>query len=319
MAGYRGKEIAIKKIIGAKRAHIILQVLTETFLSVLIAVSLSVFLAAVFLPYLNTILNRGLAVNTLFQSGLAGTYAIILLVTTFLAGSYPAWLISSSKINQVLKSKILFGRSRTTLRNVLVTGQFAIAVIFIVSPIVFLKQLRFLQNKDLGYSYNQVIKIPLDMQNAEKLPVMRSELLKIKGVNDITHGYMELGGNGSIFGVNYVAPNGEKKQVSVNMENAATNYVQFFGMKIIAGRDFGKNNAANEYLINETLAKQIGYSNPVGKEINLAGGYPPGVIVGVVKDFNYSSLHTGIEPLLISAIDYVPVWKKTIIYKNINC
>ena len=314
IAGYRGKEIAVKKIIGATRFHIILQVLAETFLSVFIAIIFSILLAATFLPYLNKILNRELDANILYQSNLVSVYIIILLVTTFLAGAYPAWLISSSKANEVLKSKILFSGSRATLRNIMVTGQFTIAVIFIISPIVFLKQLNFLQNKDLGYSYNQVIKVSINPQTAEKLPVMRSELLKIKGVTDITHGYMELGGNGLLFGIDYVAPDGEKKHISVNTEDAATNYVQFFGMKIIAGRNFNNDKATNEYLINETLAKQIGYNNPVGKEINLAGGFPPGIIVGVVKDFNYSSLHEKIAPLLMSSIDF-PLWETQLYIK----
>ena len=162
IASYRGKEIAVKKIIGAKRFHIILQVLSETFLSVFLAIIFSILLAAAFLPYLNNILNRELETNTLYQSNLIGVYMITLLVTTFLAGAYPAWLISSSKANDVLKNKILFSGSRTTLRNIMVTGQFTVAVIFIISPIVFLKQLHFLQNKDLGYSYNQVIQVPMD-------------------------------------------------------------------------------------------------------------------------------------------------------------
>ncbi len=315
IAGYRGKEIAVKKIMGAKRAQIILQVLTETFISVFIAVLLSILLAAVFLPYLNNILNRELAVSSLYEPKLVGIYVIVILGTTLLAGLYPAWLISYSKISLILKSRILFGQSRTSLRNVLVTGQFAIAVIFIVSLIVFLKQLSFLENKDLGYSYNQILKIPLDMQTASKLPVMRSQLLKIKGVADVTEGYMELGGNGALFGINYTAPDGESKQVSVNFENAATNYIKFFGMKIVAGRDFSKDNPANEYLINETLAKQIGYTNPIGKQINLSGGWPAGIITGVVSDFNYSSLHTKIEPLIISSVNYMPVWQKQLYIK----
>lgn len=314
IAGFRGKEIAVKKIMGAKRIQIILQILTETFLSVFAAILLAFLLAAVFLPYLNNILNRELDISSLYQVSLISIYVIILLGTTFLAGSYPALLISSSKINEILKSKIIFGQSRTSLRNVLVTGQFTIAVIFIVSLIIFLKQLSFLQNKDLGYSYHQVLKVPLDIQNASKLPVMRSELLKIKGVKDVTHGFMELGGKGSLFGIDYRAPNGENKQISVNFENAATNYIQFFDIKIIAGRDFNKDNPANEYLINETLAKQIGYSDAVGKQINLSS-FPSGRITGIVKDFNYSSLHGKIEPLLISAVSSIPSWKNQLYIK----
>jgi putative ABC transport system permease protein len=313
IAGYSGKEVAVKKIIGARRVHIILQVFAETLLSVFLSVLLSILLAGLFLPYLNHILGRELKLNTLYQPGLLGVYAMILLVTTVIAGLYPAWLISSSKVNQVLKSKILFGGSRTTLRNIMVTGQFVIAIIFIVSPMVFLKQLAFLQHKDLGYAYNQVVKISADAQTAEKVSGMRTELLKIKGVEDITHGYMEMGGNGLLFGIDYVAPDGEKKHISCNTENAGTNYVKFFGMKIVAGRDFSKESGINEYLINETLGKQIGYADPIGKSINLSS-FPAGVVVGVVKDFNYSSLHEKIAPLLIGSVDY-PIWETQLYVK----
>lgn len=98
IAGFRGKEIAVKKIVGARRIQIILQVFTETFLSVFIAVLLSLLLATFFLPYLNNILDRELGVSSLYQPGLIGIYAIVLLVTTFLAGSYPAWLIHLLKL-----------------------------------------------------------------------------------------------------------------------------------------------------------------------------------------------------------------------------
>jgi putative ABC transport system permease protein len=313
-AAYRGKEISVKKIIGARRFQIMLQVLTESFVSVSAAILLSVFLAAASLPYLNTVLNRELPVDSLYQGPVVGAYMVILVVATLLAGLYPAILISSSKVSQALKSKVLFSGSRTSLRNILVTGQFAIAVIFIVCLFVFLKQVKYLENKNLGYSYNQVIKVPLDVQNAEKIEVLKSELLKIKGVTDVTNGFMKLGANGSLFGIKYTAPNGKLEYVSVNFENAATNYTRFFGMKLVAGRDFNKDNPRNEYLINETFAKQIGYSDPVGKQISMAD-FPPGMIVGVVKDFNYSSLHSKIEPLIISSIKDVPVWQSQLYIK----
>jgi putative ABC transport system permease protein len=316
VAAYRGKEIAVKKIVGASRFQIVLQVLTETFLAVFFAIALAIALANIFLPFLNNLLNRDLDVNLLFQPTLIVFYIILLFATTFLAGLYPAWLISSSKIKEVLKNKNLAGQSGSVLRNILVTGQFAIAVFFIISLFVITKQLQFLQNKDLGYSYNQIIRIPLDMQAAGKLPVLRSELLKIKGVEDINTGNLELGGNGALFGINYLAPNGQHESMSVNFENVSPGYIGFFGMKILEGHDLGKGSNENKYLINETLAKQIGYTNPIGKEINLAGGWPKGEIAGVVKDFNYSSLHSKIEPLIIGNFD-LPFFQKQL-YVNLS-
>jgi len=315
IAGYRGKEIAVKKIVGARRVHVILQILAEAFLSVLAAMALSLVVATIFLPFLNQVLGRDLSPSSLYTPYIIGVYAFSLLLTTILSGLYPAWLISSSKVTKALKAKVLFTGSKASMRNMLVTGQFVVAIVFITSLVVIMQQLKFLQQKDLGYSYNQVILVPLDQQAASKLPVLRNELLKIKGVNDLTNGFIELGGGGGPFGVEYIAPNGEKKQVSVNFENASPNYTRFFGIKIVAGETFDKVNPKNQYLVNETFAKQIGYANPVGKEINLRGGFPPGVIKGVVKDFNYSSLHSKIEPLLISSVDNAPYWQSQLYIK----
>jgi putative ABC transport system permease protein len=314
IAGSRGKEIAVKKIVGANRFQIIVQIITETYIAVFIAILLAVLLASFFLPYMNIIVNRNLNVSLLYQPKLMSFYIIIIIVTTFLSGLYPAWLISSAKFSEVLKTKSLVGQSGILLRNILVTGQFTAAVIFIISLIVVIKQLKVLQTKDLGYTYNQVIKLPLDRQSAEKLPVFKNEFLKIKGVQDVTYGYLEMGNGKSLFGIDYQSPNGQPQHISVNFENAGTNYVDFFGMKVLNGHDLEKDNNGNEYLINETLAKQIGWINPIGKEINLAGGWPPGVIAGVVKDFNYSSLHSKIEPLIIGNID-LPVFEKQLYIK----
>jgi putative ABC transport system permease protein len=313
IAGFRGKEIAMRKIAGASRIQIIIQIILETFIAVFIAILLAMSLASLFLPYINSILNRTLDASLLYQPKLIFFYGAALFATTFLSGLYPALLISSIKVNEVLRTKKLAGNSASSLRNILVTGQFMAAIIFIIGVIVMIKQLKLLQTKDLGYSYSQVIKMPLDMQDAQKLSILRSELVKIRGVDDVTHGYLELNGTGSLFGIDYQSPNGQQ-HISVNFENATAGYVKFFGMKIINGHDLTKNNTGNEYLINETLAKQIGWANPVGKEINLAGGWPPGVIAGIVKDFNYSTLHSAIEPLIIGNID-LPVFEKQLYIK----
>jgi putative ABC transport system permease protein len=170
-----------------------------------------------------------------------------------------------------------------------------------------------MRQQNLGYSYNQVIKIPMDLQLAKKMPVLKAEIAKVKGVKDITNGFMELGGSGSLFGIDFTAPNGEAKKITVNMENAGINYISFFNMKMIAGRAFSKDQQ-NEYIVNQTLAKQIGYADPVGKPINITS-LPPGRIVGVVKDFNYSNLHKTIEPLIIGNMDYIPYWQTNLYVK----
>ena len=317
ISGYRGKEIAMKKILGARRFQLVLQVITEISLPVLAALLLAILLSSICIPLLNNIIDRNMQADILFSAPLLGVYGLILLFTTFIAGCYPAWLISSATISNVLKTKLLLGQSRTSLRNILVTGQFIIAIVFIISPVIFLKQLRYMRNKDLGYSYSQVIKLPINTALAGKLSVANTALQKIKGVEAVTNGFIDLGTNdGSLFGIDYASPDGNGiKQASVNFENAGAGFVHFFGMKIVSGKDLAKNSGASEYLVNETLARQLGYRHPVGMQLNLSGGWPAGVIVGVVKDFNYSSLHSKIEPLVINSVDFVNAWKKQLYVK----
>ncbi|SEM56697.1 putative ABC transport system permease protein [Mucilaginibacter gossypiicola] len=313
IAGYRGKEVAVKKIVGARRFHVVFQVLIETFFSVLLSLISALLLITIFLPLLNKLLDRELTSESIYHGAMVVVFAGILIGTTLLAGIYPAWFISRANTGEALKTKVLLGGSKSSLRNVLVTGQFAVAVIFMISLMVILKQLKYMQQRDLGYSYSQVIKLPMDLQLAKKMPVLKAEIAKVKGVKDITNGFMEMGGNGSLFGIDFIAPNGEAKKITVNMENAGINYISFFDMKMIAGRAFNKDQQ-NEYIINQTLAKQIGYADPVGKPINITS-LPPGRIVGVVKDFNYSSLHKTIEPLIIGSMDYIPYWQTNLYVK----
>ena len=315
IAAYRGKEVAMKKILGAGRAQIMFQVFVEAFVSVAIAVILSMVLAQLCLPVLNKIIGRHLAPESLYGGRVLLLYAAMAFVATLLAGSYPAYLIAASRIEEALRTRLLFGRSRTSLRNILVTGQFAIAVLFIFSMVVFLRQINYMEKKDLGFSYSQVVRVSLDSHSAGHLETMRSDLSKIAGVNDITYGYVNFGDKQGTFGVNYEAPDGTTKLLSAVMENGAPNYLRFFNMKIVAGRDFTSVNPRNEYIINESLARLIGNAQPVGKEIDLAGGMPKGTVVGVVKDFNYGSLHEKIQPMLIASVDFIPVWKSQLYIK----
>jgi putative ABC transport system permease protein len=292
---------------GAGRGRIFSQVLTETFVATSLALALAILMVYIFLPSLNQILARHLYAAALYQPPALGGYAIILLVTILFAGGYPALLISSSRVSEALRSKVLFRGSRTTLRNALVTGQFTIAVVFVVCLIVFLQQLKFMQNKDLGYSYDQIAYVTLEIPAQTKLGALRSELEKINGVNGTAFGHLGLGGGGGMMGIDYTSSGGERGQMSVNFENASPNYLQFFGMKIVRGRDFNKD-PQNEYIINEALAKELGYTDPIGKRINLTNATSPGPIVGVVKDYNYSSLHTKIEPLIVSSYSSAPGW-----------
>jgi len=302
VAGFRGKEIAVKKIVGAGKKTLFIQVLIEAFLTVAIATVLGLVIEMAVLPYMNSLLDRNLSVNNMLRSSnyiwlLAGILVLIPLV----AGFFPSYAISRININKALKSKVLFG-NRAALRGVLVTVQFAIAIVLVAGIIVISKQLDFINKTDLGYTYDQVVSIPMGFADAGKYDALESELKKLNHVKEVSFSREALGTDAGLYGVKYKDGEGKEQFISMNTANMGASYIPMFNMKVLAGRNFGAQGHDREYIINESFAKQVGWKNPIGQSIELTS-WAPGTIVGVVKDFNFNSLHHKIEPLVISCIN----------------
>lgn len=302
VAGFRGKEIAVKKIAGAGKKTLFIQVLTESFLSVALATVIGVCIETAVLPYMNILLDRNLDVsNMLGSANYIGLLAGILVIIPLVAGFFPSYAISRININKALKSKVLFG-NRATLRGILVTVQFAIAIVLVAGIIVIAKQLDFINKTDLGYKYDQVISIPMGFAEAGKYDALESELNKLNHVKNVSFSREALGTDAGLYGVKYKDAEGKEQFVSMNTANIGPNYIPLFDMKMVAGRNFSQQSHDKEYIINESFAKQVGWKNPIGQSIVLTS-WQPGTIVGVVKDFNFNSLHHKIEPLVISCIN----------------
>lgn len=300
VAGFRGKEIAVKKMIGADRKTLFIQVLLEAFLIVAVATVIGIALEIVALPYMNKLLDRDLsAIATFGSANFIVLLAGILVVLPLVAGFFPSYAISRLNINKALKSKVLFG-NKTTLRGMLVTVQFAIAIVLVAGIIIIVKQLDFINKTDLGYKYDQVISMPMGFADASKFDVLESELRKIGQVKDVSFSREEFGTDAGLFGVDYTDAEGKAQKISMNTANVAYNYIPFFRMKMVQGRSFSTQSHDKEYIINEAFAKQVGWKDPIGQPIDVTS-WEKGTIVGVVKDFNFNSLHHKIEPLVISS------------------
>lgn len=302
VAGFRGKEIAVKKIVGAGKMTLFIQVLTEAFLTVAMATVLGLVIEMTVLPYMNNLLDRNLSVgDMLWSSNYLWLLAGILVLIPLVAGFFPSYAISRININKALKSKVLFG-NRAALRGILVTVQFAIAIVLVAGIIVIAKQLDFINKADLGYSYDQVVSIPMGFADAGKYDVLESELKKLNHVKEVSFSRESLGSDAGLYGVKYKDAEGKEQFISMNTANMGASYIPLFNMKMMAGRNFSAQSHEKEYIINESFAKQVGWKNPVGQSIELTS-WAPGTIVGVVKDFNFNSLHHKIEPLVISCIN----------------
>lgn len=301
LAGRRRTEIAVRKAIGANRASIVQQFLSESLLTSALAVLIGLGFLWVARPYLSLLDYPEEAFDALRDGRLlsGGITAVFLFGLT--AGVYPAFFIGKTQPAIALRSKATathrpagFG-----LVPVLVTGQFVAAIALMVGTVVCFRQMRFMQEADLGYSTHQILAVNLGLPNLFKSQVLKEKMEAIPGVEAVTLSDQVIGNGFLQQGVRYVL-NGKEEHVSVPCIAADEQFVPVYGMQMAAGRSFTRSAAENgtEYLINETFARKIGWNeNATGQQMRIAWMPSYGTVVGVVKDFHFNSLHHKIEPL----------------------
>ncbi|PIQ20128.1 MAG: ABC transporter permease, partial [Cytophagales bacterium CG18_big_fil_WC_8_21_14_2_50_42_9] len=302
----RAKEVGVRKVLGAYKNNLITQFLSESTLLTFISVLLAVLLIILVLPYFNALAEKSLAVpftNPLLYVFLVG----IALVVGLLAGSYPAFFLSSFQPVKVLKGHLSASAGNPVLRQALVVFQFSISIFLIVGTMVIFRQMAFMQNKNLGFNKDQVITIPLD--NSEiysRRQTFINQVKQLSGVKNVSVMSGEPGG----FHDRYTFDIADKPGETWNFRTVFTDvdYVPAFAMKLAAGRNFSKSfptDSTAAIMLNETAVKNLGWSpqEAIGKEI-MDKGLPDSIkyqrkVVGVVKDYHFSSLRETIAPLAI--------------------
>ncbi len=305
----RSGEIGMRKVMGASKRQVFLQFISESTTITFIAAGLALFVSVLVIPYFNTITGKEFTRLELLQPIPITLLFLFCIIVSFLAGLYPALVLSGAEIMGVLKKGFRCTGGNGLLKKSLIVGQFAISVFLIIYTMVILQQMDFIQNKNLGYNKDHVVVLPIggDMQN--NFEAFKDGLKLVSGVQSVTASYetpefVEWGD-----GVNVVDENGEHN-ISINAMPIDLDFINTLGMEMASGRDFIQsdfalmdttNNRANyqqPYLINETLAKQIGWTpdEAIGRIIS---NRALGPVVGVVKDFNFSSLHEPVGPLLM--------------------
>jgi putative ABC transport system permease protein len=293
----RAKEIGIRKVIGALRTSLISQFIGEavliTFLSILIAL---VFVILI-LPSFNGLTGKQLSlpVSSLnFWAMIAG----LILVTGFVAGSYPAFFMSSFRPVKVLKGSLKFNWSNLFFRKGLVVFQFTLSIILIIATMVIYKQMQYVQNKNLGYNRDNLLYIPVEGELINKYDVFKQEAVSNTSILDVSKmrnspTYIE-------HHTNSISWPGEDPDLHVSFADGVVGYdfIKTMDLHLAAGRDFSKAfNDSSSLLLNETAVEKIGLKNPIGKTITW--GRHDETIIGVIKDFHFNSLHEAIEPLAI--------------------
>ena len=294
----RAREIGVRKVIGAGKRQLIGQFLGESFLVTFLAICLSLILVFFLLPSFNQLTEKKLSLdfaNPSFWMIMLG----LLVITGFVAGSYPALFMSSLRPIVVLKGSLKFKPAATYFRKGLVVFQFALSIILILGMIVVYRQIDFINNKNLGFAREDLLFMPLEGELGKTFPTFKEELSKQPGILSVTSaGSSPLEVGSSTQGVRW--PGKDTTKLILFANNPVTyDYIKTMGIKLVAGRDFGRDYGldTNNYLINEATARKIGYKDPVGKELTMWGD--KGTIIGLMKDFHHNSLHVPIEPLII--------------------
>lgn len=303
-ASKRAKEVGVKKVIGSGRLHLIKQFLTE---SVLISL-FSLLIAAVFvwlaLPVFNDVSGKQL------HFGIAPVLAFIGLglLVGIVAGIYPAFYLSSFRPIVVLKGKFVASNKTFGLRKSLVVFQFFISVGLIISTIVVYQQMKFIQNKDLGFNKDQVLVIPNSWALGKNEQAYKNEMLNDSRVLNATVSWYKPAGPSNYNNALAYPQGNDQLIVSGVNYHVDENYIPTLNIQMASGRNFSKEllTDSTAIILNETAAKALGFNNETAinktiiRQNSDRGDNVPYHIIGVVKNFNFKSLHESISPLMMS-------------------
>jgi predicted permease len=312
----RSKEVGVRKVLGSNRKQLALQFLSETALIVFVALIIGIGIAAIALPYLNNLLEVQMTMSFIANPAIIFFVVATAIIVTLLSGIYPAIILSGFNPITALKSKITAKMiGGISLRRALVILQFAIAQILIIGMFVVVSQMNYFRNASLGFDKDNIINVPVpgDSVSRTKIDYVRNQLLANPNIKNVSFSFRAPssgGGWNSNFKYNHSDKNTD---FNANLKWADADYFKTYNLQFIAGRPYYPNDSAREFVVNETLVKKLGITNPndaIGKEINFWDGGKVGNIVGVIKDFNIYSLREPMAPVVLGA------WK--IFYQTIN-
>jgi putative ABC transport system permease protein len=303
----RSREIGMRKVVGACRRDLIGQFLGESTSTSLLALMVALVFVKLALPLFESISGIELAIGPGELAWLIPGFFGLVLLVGFAAGSYPAVYLSALRPVKALKGGKggpEAGSGNPRIRRLLVMGQFVLSIVMIIGTLIIGDQIRYMKRKDLGFQKDQVLAIRTSDENVLRTPdQVKSRLKQIPGVLEVSAASRVPGQNQS---TNGVLPEGAESVAIYRFVHADADYVRTMGMTIAKGRNFSKDllsDAKDALLVNEATVRKLGWAEPIGKTIKIMTGpnsYESRTVVGVVKDFHFSSLREAIEPLLIT-------------------
>lgn len=304
-ASKRTKEVGIRKILGGGRGHLMLQLLFESFLVVVMSIIISFVGVTIFLAWLNPLMDISLTLEP--TPSLIVFLVVLLLVVTLLSGLYPAWLMSSFRPADAVRN-LTMNRSAggAVLRRGLVVVQFFISQLFIIGTLVLVKQMDFMQSMDTGFHRANIITIPIPKTekstSANDMKSMKDRIMGLADVSSVSLAYAPP----SYKAVIGTSVSVGKEPFDIQMKPVDADYVDLFGIRLLAGEGLSEADTATGVLVNEEFVRVAGLSpqDVIGTQVSMWNKYLP--IRGIVKNFNTQSLSEPIEPVVMvnNASDY---------------
>ncbi len=302
-AARRAREVGIRKTIGATRSQLARQFLGESVLFSLFAFALALSFTALILPEVNDLSQRAMHFSTLLEPLHFCSILGIAILVGVLAGAYPAFFLASFDPIRSLKGNLFFRRKKLSLQNILVISQFAIATALIIGTVLVARQLNFMTGRDPGFQREQVVLLPMNRTINQNYGPLKDKIRALPDVVDVTASRQRLGSNIHQTGITVQGEDTAEFSLAISHLNVDYNYFDLYEMELLDGRFFDESYAtdsAGAFVINETLAKKIGWDDPVGKNVRFGRNQEWSKVVGLVKDFNYNSYHHGVNPLALS-------------------
>ncbi|HZY39210.1 MAG TPA: ABC transporter permease [Mucilaginibacter sp.] len=298
----RAKEVGVRKVNGAVQSSLVGQFLFESFFVTILALLIAIGLMFLMLPFLNGLLHTGI-----WLTGSASSFFIIcaiVLSSSLLTGLYPAFVLSAFQPITALKAGFKHKTKGLSLRKIITVTQFVAATVMIAGAFIMNRQINFIQHRSVGYNQNQVLNISLpdDSIALKQVEPFRNALKQLSHVSGVSVQTGLSGGadDGSPKATTFAWANGAKRQLMSNYFSIDESFVPLLKLKLLAGRNLSAaiaTDAKQGFIVNEAFVLQMGWKNPIGQK--LVGFDHTGRVVGVVNNFNYSSVHNPIAPLIL--------------------
>ncbi|HEV2479179.1 MAG TPA: ABC transporter permease [Puia sp.] len=305
-ASNRAKEVGVRKVLGSSRNFLIGQFLTESILVSFASTVLGMVLAWLLLPVFNELSGKTLGVTAQSSGWLVPVLLLLTLVIGWLAGIYPAFYLSAFKPVMVLNGKVSKGLKDAGLRNVLVTGQFAVSVFLIIGTLVIYRQLDYIHHKDLGYSRDHILVVDNVTLLGDRAATFKKEIRQLPGVSNATlTGYLPTTGDDNIIPLSRIAELDPKETVKTQVWSVDADYIPTLHIGMVQGRNFSalQPTDSTKVIINQAAARLIGLADPISSSLyepqdDMGKIMKEFRVIGVMKDFNFKSLRENVAPMV---------------------